>query len=124
LEAQVTLAEISELLDAEVLIGEEKLDMEVKGACVADLMSDVLAFAKAGTLLITGLTNPQVMRTADVIDAAAVVIGRGKRPSAETIQLAGMLNIPVLTTKYVLFEVAGRLYLKGMKGCIEKIGTK
>jgi predicted transcriptional regulator len=120
----VTLAEIRELLDAEVLIGEEQLDMEVKKACVADLMSDVLAFAKAGTLLITGLTNPQVMRTADAIDAAAVIIGRGKRPSPETIQLAGMLNIPVLTTKYVLFEVAGRLYTKGMIGCVEKVGNK
>ena len=77
----MTLREIKELLDAEVLIGENQLDMEVNKAFVADLMSDVLAFATAGSLLITGLTNPQVVRTADVLDIAAIIMGRGKRPS-------------------------------------------
>jgi len=120
----LTLREIKEYLDAEVLIGESQLDMEVKTAFVADLMSDVLAFATAGSLLITGLTNPQVVRTADVLDIAAVIMGRGKRPSPETFQLAEELNIPILTTKYILFEIAGRLYSKGIKGCIEKVGSK
>jgi len=120
----VTLSEIKTLLEAEVLVGEEHLDMEVKTAFVADLMSDVLAFATAGSLLITGLNNPQVLRTADVIDVAAIIMGRGKKPSAETLQLAEILNIPILTTKFILFEVAGRLYSKGIKGCIEKVGSK
>ncbi len=120
----MTLREIKELLDAEVLIGEDQLDMEVNKAFVADLMSDVLAFATAGSLLITGLTNPQVVRTADVLDIAAIIMGRGKRPSQETFQLAEELNIPILTTKYILFEIAGRLYTKGIKGCIEKVGSK
>ena len=120
----MTLRDIKELLEAEVLIGEDQLDMEVKTAFVADLMSDVLAFATADSLLITGLTNPQVVRTADVLDIAAIMMGRGKRPSAETFQLAEELNIPILTTKYILFEVAGRLYSKGVKGCIEKVGSK
>ena len=120
----MTLQEIKELLEAEVLIGEEQLDMEVKTAFVADLMSDVLAFATAGSLLITGLTNPQVVRTADVLDIAAILMGRGKRPSQETFELAEELNIPILTTKYILFEIAGRLYLKGVRGCIEKAGSK
>ncbi|HYA14709.1 MAG TPA: DRTGG domain-containing protein [Syntrophales bacterium] len=120
----MTLREIKELLDAEVLIGENQLDMEVKTAFVADLMSDVLAFATAGSLLITGLTNPQVVRTADVLDIAAIIMGRGKRPSQETFQLGKEMNIPILTTKYILFEVAGRLYSKGIKGCIEKVGSK
>jgi predicted transcriptional regulator len=120
----LTLREIKELLDAEVLIGEGQLDMEVKTAFVADLMSDVLAFATADSLLITGLTNPQVVRTADVLDIAAVMMGRGKRPSPETFQLAEELNIPILTTKYILFEIAGRLYSKGIKGCIEKVDSK
>ena len=120
----LTLQEIKELLEAEVLIGEEQLDMEVKTAFVADLMSDVLAFATAGSLLITGLTNPQVVRTADVLDIAAILMGRGKRPSQETFELAEELNIPILTTKYILFEIAGRLYLKGVRGCIEKAGSK
>jgi predicted transcriptional regulator len=121
---KLTLHEIKKLLDAEVLIGEDQLDMEVKTAFVADLMSDVLAFATAGSLLITGLTNPQVVRTADVLDIAAIIMGRGKRPSQETFQLAEEVNIPILTTKYILFEIAGQLYAKGIKGCIEKVGSK
>jgi predicted transcriptional regulator len=87
-------------------------------------MSDVLAFATAGSLLITGLTNPQVVRTADVLDIAAIIMGRGKMPSHETFQLAEEVNIPILTTKYILFEIAGRLYEKGIRGCIEKVGSK
>jgi predicted transcriptional regulator len=117
----LTLHEIKELLEAEVLIGENQLGMEVKTAFVADLMSDVLAFATAGSLLITGLTNPQVVRTANVLD---ILMGRGKRPSQETFQLAEELNIPILTTKFILFEIAGRLYANGMRGCIEKVGSK
>lgn len=120
----MTLSEIKELLDAEVLIGENQLNMEVKTAFVADLMSDVLAFATPGSLLITGLTNPQVVRTADVIDIAAILMGRGKKPAPETFQLAEELNIPILSTKYILFEIAGRLYTAGIRGCIEKVGRK
>jgi predicted transcriptional regulator len=84
-------------------------------------MSDVLVFCKAGCLLLTGLNNPQVVRTADVLDIAAIVIVRGKRPLPETIQLAEELQIPILTTKYILFESVGRLYAKGIVGCIEKV---
>jgi predicted transcriptional regulator len=120
----LTLYEIKELLEAEVIFGEDQLDVEVKTAFVADLMSDVLAFATAGSLLITGLNNPQVVRTADVLDISAIIMGRGKRPSPETYQLAETVKIPILTTKYILFEIAGRLYAKGIKGCIEKVGSK
>ena len=120
----MTLYEIKDLLEAEVLIGDDQLGMEVKTAFMADLMSDVLAFATSGSLLITGLTNPQVLRTADIIDIAAIIMGRGKRLSPEMTELAQTLNIPVLTTKYILFEVAGRLYSKGLRGCIEKVGSK
>ena len=120
----MTLREVKELLDAEVLIGEDQLDMEVRTAFVADLMSDVLSFATAGCLLITGITNPQVVRTADILDISAIIIGRGKRPSAETLQLGKEMNIPILTTKYILFEIAGQLHAKGIKGCIEKVEGK
>ncbi|MGA3207438.1 MAG: DRTGG domain-containing protein [Syntrophales bacterium] len=120
----MNLGNIKDLLEAEVIIGEDQLDMVVKTAFVADLMSDVLAFATAGSLLITGLTNPQVVRTADVLDIAAIIMGRGKRPSRETAQLAEKLNIPVLTTKYILFEASGRLYSEGVRGCIERVTSK
>ncbi len=118
------LQEVKEILDAEFIVGEDQLDMEVRAAFGADLMSDVLAFAKPGSLLLTGLTNPQVVRTSDVLDIAAIIMVRGKRPLPETIQLAEELRIPLLTTKFILFEAVGRLYAKGIVGCIEKVGEK
>jgi len=117
------LSEIKEILNADVIVGEEKLDTEVKTAFGADLMSDVLAFAKAGSLLLTGLTNAQVVRTAHVLDIAAIILVRGKKPPAETVSMAKSLQIPILTTKYILFETAGRLYAKGILGCLEKVET-
>ena len=115
------LSEVKNILDAEVIVGEEHLDLEVKTAFGADLMSDVLAFAKAGSLLLTGLTNSQVIRTANILDIAAIILVRGKKPSTETINLAKELKIPLLTTKFILFETAGRLYAKGIVGCLEKV---
>ena len=120
----MTLREVQEILEAEVFFGDDQLDMEVKTAFGADLMSDVLAFAKTGSLLLTGLTNPQIVRTSDVLDIAAIIIVRGKRPLPETIRLAEELNIPILGTKYILFETVGRLYTKGIVGCIEKVCDK
>lgn len=116
------LREVKEILDAEVLVGEDRLDMEVQTAFGADLMSDVLAFAGAGSLLLTGLTNAQVVRIADVLDIAAIILVRGKRPSPETLAAAKAKNIPVLSTRYILFESAGRLYEKGIVGCTRKVG--
>ncbi len=118
------LREVQEILDADVIVGKEKLDMEVKTAFGADLMSDVLSFAKAGSLLLTGLTNTQVVRIANVLDIAAIILVRGKKPTAETIDRAKELQIPILTTKYILFETAGRLYAKGIVGCLEKVENK
>ncbi|HPD55967.1 MAG TPA: DRTGG domain-containing protein [Smithellaceae bacterium] len=115
------LREVKELLNADVIAGEEKLDMEVKTAFGADLMSDVLAFAKAGSMLLTGLTNTQVVRIANVLDIAAIIIVRGKKLPAETVELAKELHIPVLSTKFILFETAGRLYAQGIVGCLEKV---
>jgi predicted transcriptional regulator len=115
------LRDVKEILDADVIVGENSLDLEVRTAFGADLMSDVLAFAKSGSMLITGLTNAQVIRTANVLDIAAIIIVRGKKPSLETINLAKELKIPLLTTKYILFETAGRLYAKGVVGCLQKV---
>jgi predicted transcriptional regulator len=117
----LTLNDVKIILNADVIVGEEHMDLEVKTAFGADLMSDVLAFAKAGSLLLTGLTNSQVIRTANILDIAAIILVRGKKPSTETINLAKELKIPLLTTKYILFETAGRLYAKGIVGCLEKV---
>lgn len=115
------LREVVEIIDGEVIIGEENLDLEVKTAFAADMMSDVLAFAKAGSILITGLTNTQVIRTANVLDIAAIIIVRGKRPPSETTNLARELNISIIATKFILFETAGRLYSRGIVGCLQKV---
>jgi predicted transcriptional regulator len=116
----MTLREVKEVLEAEVIAGHDRLDVNVEKAGCADLMSDVLVFGKAGILLLTGLINSQIVRTADILDVAAIVIVRGKRPFPETIQLAEELHIPMLTTRYILFEAVGRLYVKGIVGCVEK----
>jgi predicted transcriptional regulator len=115
------LREVKEVLDASVVVGEEKLDMEVYTAFGADLMSDVMAFAKAGSLLLTGLTNSQVVKTAGTRNIAAIILVRGKEPSTEAIEMAKELQIPILTTKYILFETAGILYNKGIVGCLKKV---
>jgi len=95
-------------------VGHDLLEMEVNTAFGADSMSDVLTFAKPGCLLLTGLTNPQIIRTADILEIAAIIITRGKKLSPATIGLAEEIKIPVLSTKYILFEAAGRLYEKGI----------
>lgn len=117
----MTLHDIMEILDATVLVGHDHLNTDVKTAFSADLMSDVLAFAKPRSLLLTGLTNPQVVRTASILDTAAIIIVRGKTPPNETIKLAEELDIPILMTRYILFETSGRLYANGIVGCIKKL---
>jgi predicted transcriptional regulator len=115
------LRDVKEILDAHVVVGEEKLDMDVHTAFGADLMSDVMAFAKAGSLLLTGLTNPQVIKTAASRNIAAIIVVRGKEPTTEAIAMAKDLQIPILTTNYILFETAGILYSKGIVGCLKKV---
>ena len=117
----MTLREVKEILEADVLVGLDQLDKKVETAFGADLMSDVLAFAKPGSLLLTGLTNPQIVRTSDILDIVAMIVVRGKTPPPQTLELAEELGIPVLTTKYILFEAIGRLYAKGIVGCIKKV---
>jgi predicted transcriptional regulator len=92
------LKDIVEILGAQVIAGSGLLQQEVKMACGSDLMSDVLSFVKSGSLLLTGLTNPQVVRTAEMADLKAVCFVRGKKPDQETIKMAESNNIPLLTT--------------------------
>ena len=117
----MTLRDLERIVEARVIIGEELIDREIISAFAADLMSDVLAFGKGGCLLLTGLTNPQVVRTVEMIDITAILFVRGKVPLQETIELARAKGIPLLTTKYILFETCGRLYQAGLKGSIERV---
>lgn len=117
----MTLNEVVKILNADILVGHDLLEVKIKNGFGADLMSDVLAYAKPGAMLLTGLTNPQVVRTADILDIAAIVMVRGKKPAPEMIRLAEELKIPLISTKFILFESIGRLYEKGMRGCIERV---
>lgn len=119
----MTLQEVKEILDADVIVGQDQLGLDVKNAGCADLMSDVLSIGKRGMLLLTGLKNLQVIRTAEIVGLAAIVMVRGKSPTPEMIQLAKELQIPLLSTRYILFESIGRLYAKGMVSVTEKIST-
>ncbi len=108
------ISQISELLNAKVLCCEDLLDSEVCSACGSDMMSDVLAFVKNQAVLLTGLVNPQVIRTAEMMDMHCVVFVRGKEPSDEMLSLAKDCEIVVMTTELRMFEACGKLYTHGL----------
>ena len=110
------LRQIADLLGAEVLCGEQQLDEEAYSACGSDMMSDVLAYVKDQAVLITGLVNPQVVRTAMMMDMRCVVFVRGKRPTQEMVELANENHIAVLVSGYRMYEACGKLYAGGL-GC-------
>ena len=110
------LLEIKELLEAEVVSGENNLDMEVNLGCAADLMSDILAYGKPDSILLTGLINLQVINTANISDMKAICFVRGKKPAENIIKAARNNNLIVLLTNLPMFETCGRLYKKGLKG--------
>lgn len=113
----MTIRKILELTDGKVLTKNVNLDAEATAAFAADLMSDVLHLAKAGTLLLTGLTHPQVVRTAEMAEIAAILFVRDKVPPPETIELAEEKGVPVIATQYTMFETSGRIYSAGMNSC-------
>ena len=110
------LAKIKDVLQCEVLTAEDGLSTEVETVVASDGMSEILAFAHPGALMITGLTNVQSVRTADIANVRAIVYLRGKRPDDKTISLARESNIPVLATKLGMFDVCGILRELGLKG--------
>lgn len=112
----MTIREMMQVLEAEVLTPNADLDREVHTACGSDMMSDVLAYVKEQAVLITGLTNPQVIRTASMMDMVCVVFVRGKRPDEAVLKLAEQMDIIVLATTYTMFPTCGLLYAKGLVG--------
>ncbi|GAB6106339.1 DRTGG domain-containing protein [Fusibacter bizertensis] len=107
---------IREIIKADVLAYEPGLELEIKTAFGSDLMSDVLAYVEEDTLLITGLTNQQVIRTAEMLDLKAILFVRGKKPCNEMIALAEEKKILLMTTRESLFTVSGILYGNGLRG--------
>lgn len=115
-ENAVKIKTIAEILGAQVLTGEEFLEKEVYSACGSDMMSDVLAFVKDQAVLLTGLVNTQVIRTAEMMDMHCVVFVRGKKPTDDIIALAKDCDIAVLCCNERMYVACGRLYEAGLKG--------
>ena len=111
----MTLAEIGKVVEAELITGEKQLEHDIEHVCGADLMSDVLAFAVPGGVLLTGLRNVQSVITSHVAEIRAIIYVRGKKPDLEAVKLAQQKGIPLLSTSLSMFEACGRLYDKGMK---------
>ncbi len=110
------LCEIKDILKAEVLCGDEFLENEVSYAFGSDLMSDVLAYVKGRTILLTGLINSQVIRTAEMADLTAIVFVRGKRPENDIVNLAKQNNMILFTTKDSMYTASGKLFCNGLEG--------
>ncbi len=110
------IKELVDALEAEVLCGEGNFTTTIVSACGADLMSDVLAFGHDKTVLITGLVNPQVVRTAEMLDVSCIVFSRGKKPSEEVVELAEECGITIMTTRHTMYVTCGILYSHGIPG--------
>ena len=114
----MTVADVGRILGAKVISG-SMLDTEVHNACGSDMMSDVLAFVKDQSVLLTGLVNPQVIRTAEMMDMVCIVFVRGKKPSEDMIKLAEERDIALLSTGYRMVTACGLLYSNGLRGGCE-----
>ena len=110
------LEDVQNILGAEPGWNAAGVQCDVRSCHASDLMSDVLTFRGPGSLLLTGLTNPQVIRTAEVSDFVAVCFVRGKKPQPETVKLAEEKGIPLFFTSLSMFESCGRLHVKGLRG--------
>ncbi len=110
------LSEVKEILNAKVHTGEELLERSVDSAFGSDLMSDVLAFVNDRVLLLTGLVNLQVVRTAEMMDISAIVFVRGKCPDESIIELAKSKNMVVMSTDCTMYVASGSLYSQGLAG--------
>ncbi len=112
----MTVRDVGDILEADVLVGEENLDKDVHTACASDMMSDVLAYSKDQSVLLTGLCNPQVVRTAEMMDIVCVVFVRGKQPDETIINMAKECGLTVFKTDKLMFSSCGLLYEAGLPG--------
>ncbi len=108
------IAEIASLLNARLHCGDELMGKEVHCGCACDMMSDVLAFGKEHAVLLTGLMNPQVIRTAEMMDIFCIVFVRGKLPTEAMVELAQERSVALLTTEHSMFSACGILYDAGI----------
>lgn len=119
----ITLGQVCDLLKGTMICGEDRAGEIATSACGSDLMSDVLALTKPGSVLLTGLTNPQVVRTAEMLDLKAIVFVRNKQPDEKTVQLAESIGLVLVLSPYPLYESCGVLYRAGLGGCFSPDGA-
>ena len=117
----ITLGKVQETLIAECLTDNPPVERLVLVGCASDLMSDVLAFSRPQAILLTGLTSPQAVRTAEIADVVAICFAFGKQPPGETVALAEKISIPLFVTQFTLYAASGRLYEIGLPGCPESV---
>jgi predicted transcriptional regulator len=120
----MNLKELVNIVDGLSLAGTYEETTPIYGGCGADLMSDVLASIEPGAVLLTGLCNPQVIRTAQMADVAAIIIVRGKTPPQATIELAEKEGVPLFTSPYGTFELCGRLFNAGLPSLEKQVGDE
>lgn len=112
----MTVEDVRNILGARVLYGADKMNEEIRSACGADMMSDVLAFSKDHSILLTGLCNPQVIRTAELLDIVCIVFVRGKKMDDKTRELAEKSGLVIMETGHRMFSACGMLYEEGLRG--------
>ena len=110
------LTKIRELLDAEILCGEDLMETEILSACATDFMSDALAYVKDQGVVLTGMVNPQVIRTAEMLDMQCIIFVRGKRPTEDMLQIARERDMVILCCQKRMFIACGLLYSHGLAG--------
>ncbi|MCL2070329.1 MAG: hypothetical protein FWH19_05015 [Treponema sp.] len=111
----MTIANAIKLLDGQIYCGGDNTDTEIVSACGADLMSDVMAFVKEKAILLTGLVNSQVIRTAELLDIQCIIFVRGKSPSRDMIEMAEESGIILAGTNLSMYIACGTLYEAGLK---------
>ena len=116
----MTVKDIAEILGAEIICRDDLLDTPVERAFGSDMMSDVLAFVKEQAVLLTGLVNPQVIRTAEMMDTPCIIFVRGKRPDLKMIEMAEDRDMVVLCSELGMFTACGKLYASGLRGGLGK----
>ncbi|MBI5098569.1 MAG: hypothetical protein HZB30_04960 [Nitrospirae bacterium] len=115
----MTLSKITEILEATVIVRPADLeDLNIRSACSADLMSDVLYYHSIDSLLITGLTQINVIRTAEIAGTKAIVFVLNKKPDERTVELAGQKKIPLLSTPFCMYTASGKLYQAGLRSSL------
>jgi predicted transcriptional regulator len=120
----MNLQDVIEVVDGTVLNPQVDLHVKIRGGIGADLMSDVLAASQPKAVLLTGLTNPQVVRTAQIAEFRAIIFVRGKQPQPETVAIATQENMPLISSPFGMFELCGRLRQAGLPSFESNVSTR